>query len=268
MKVVATAGLVPSSFRTLPCFNVTRAASIADAIKAVGQAERPAFLAGGTDLPAQFNEGFIPSDLIDLSRIDDLRKVTLANNAIEIGATVTHAAGSTDLLVCKHLPSLASAWARIANVRIRFSATLGGNLMARRTRYEGAILLSALQARLRLQSAAGETEIPVEDVWTKRVPSAALLTHIIIPLRNNIRLDYARDLRPIMTQAVGLDDSRTGRIVTATEYAVPCVRLLKAANREAVQGDLDLADPVTSAGYLRSASDALLVRQLERMRMQ
>jgi carbon-monoxide dehydrogenase medium subunit len=263
MKLVAAAGLIPSSFRTLPPFGLVRAATVAEAVRALADSKDPAVLSGGTDLPARFNEGFTPTDLIDLSRIAELRQVTLAAESLEIGATVTHAGGSAHPLVLKHLPSLAHAWSRIANVRIRFSATLGGNLMARRTRYEGAILLSALGARLRFATADGTSEFPVEAIWTPHIPSAALLTSIVIPLRDALTLDYARELRPIMTQAVALDATGAGRIVTATEHAVPCVRPLKAS---VAHGELELADPVTSTAYLRRVSDVLLGRQLERMR--
>lgn len=260
---VPTAGYIATSFRTLQRFNVLRAASVAEAVSALDASERPAVLAGGTDLPAGFNEGFSPSDLIDISRIDALRQVKLTRNAIEIGATVTHAFGSASPLIREHLPSFAGAWARIANIRVRLSATLGGNLMARRTRYEGSILLSALGARARLQSAAGEAEFAVEDLWTAQLPRAALLTTIVIPLRKGLRLDYARDLRPIMTQAVAIDGERAGRVVTATEYVVPCVR---AVNGDAADGDIGFDDPVTSLAYIKQVGATLLGRQLERLK--
>lgn len=265
MKFVPAAGFIPTSFRTLPRFNVVRAATADEAISVLDGSERPAVLAGGTDLPARFNEGFSPSDLIDVSRVEALRQIKRAGNAIEIGATVTHAAGCSHPVIREHLPSFAHAWARIANVRIRLSATIGGNLMARRTRYEGAILLSALGARMRLQSAAGETELAVEDMWTASLPHGALLTAIVIPLRKGLRLDYARDLRPIMTQAVVLEDNAPGRVVTATEYIVPRVRPLDAKNKAVGILD-DLTDPVTGAAYIRKVSDTLLGRQIERMR--
>jgi carbon-monoxide dehydrogenase medium subunit len=166
-------------------------------------------------------------------------------------------------LVAQHLPSLAHPWSRIANVRIRFSATLGGNLMARRTRYEGAILLTALGARMRLRWAAGETEIPVQDLWTADLPRAALLTTVVIPLRRGLRLDYARELRPIMTQAV--EDNAPGRVVTATEYVIPRLRRLNSVDAASVEGEIALDDPVTSTAYLARVSQTLLERQLKRM---
>ena len=265
MKFVPAAGLIATSFRTLPRFRLVRATGIAEAVAALDASDNPAVLAGGTDLPARFNEGFAPSELIDLSRIAALREIRIAGNAIEIGAMVAHAQGCAHPLVQHHLASLARAWSRIANVRIRFSATLGGNLMARRTRYEGAILLSALGARLRLHSVKGETEIPVEDIWTAELPRGVLLSHIVIPLRKGLRLDYARELRPIMTQAVAIEDDAPGRVVTATEHVIPCLRMLNGRDAASAAGEIELDDPVTSAAYLKRVSATLLERQLNHL---
>jgi hypothetical protein len=90
-----------------------------------------------------------------------------------------------------------------------------------------------------------------------------LLTTIVIPLRKGLRMDYARDLRPIMTQAVVLEDDAPGRVVTATEFIVPRIRALK---DDTADGALDAVDPVTSTTYIAKVSDTLLARQLERMR--
>lgn len=248
----------------MPRFKLLRAQTVADAVAAMGDAQTPAVLAGGTDLPARFNEGFMPSELIDISRIEELRQVKFEGGALEIGATVTHAVGSAHPLIARYLPSLGASWRRIANIRIRLSATIGGNIMARRTRYEGAILLSALGARLRFESKGGIREIPVENNWSTD-PKRELLTAIVIPLRNGLRMDYARDLRPIMTQAVAIEDGAPGRVVTATEFIVPRIRVLKG---DKADGVLEAADPVTSTAYIGKASEMLLSRQLERMRRQ
>ena len=243
--------------------------TIAEAVAAIADNEAPAVLAGGTDLPARFNEGFCPSTLVDISRIEELQKVTLTNGTIRIGAAVTHAAGCAHPLVREKLPSFARAWSRIANVRIRFSATLGGNLMALRTRYEGSILLSALGARVRLQSSSGELECAVNDLWTLTQPKHALLTVIEIPLRKGLRLDYERDLRPIMTQAVAVDDDGPGQVVTATEHVIPNVRTLSnPMDANSVQGEIEFNDPVTRTSYIRQVSPTLLGRQLDRIRNQ
>jgi hypothetical protein len=125
--------------------------------------------------------------------------------------------------------------------------------------------LTALGARLRLRSAAGELDLPVEKIWNG-IASSALLTAIAIPLRRGLRLDYARELRPIMTQAIGRDDAGRGRIVTATEHVRPRLRELTDGKVVAGGAAFDFDDPITGAAYLRRVSDTLLARQLERMK--
>lgn len=260
MKHVTTAGYVPTSFRTLPRFRLVRARTIDEAVAALSEATNPAVLAGGTDLPARFNEGFTPSDLIDISRLDALRQIEVRDGALHIGATVTHAAGSTHFDIQRLIPGFAAAWTRIANVRIRLSATLGGNLMARRARYEGAILLAALDARLRFVSIAGETEVPISAfIPGAAIPRHALLTLIIIPLRPGLSLDYDRSLRPIVTQAVATDATGQVKVVTATEHVMPQIETATQLTQ------LRFADPVTSDAYLNRVRATLLARQLQRL---
>jgi FAD binding domain in molybdopterin dehydrogenase len=81
VKFVPTAGFIATSFRTLPRFHVVRALTVADAVSALHNSEEPAVLAGGTDLPARFNEGFFPSDLIDVSHVDELRSANAVSSA-------------------------------------------------------------------------------------------------------------------------------------------------------------------------------------------
>ena len=268
MRYFAGSGLSATSFRTVPRFRLIQAVNVDEAVSALAAAERPAVLAGGTDLPARFNEGFAPSDVIDIARLEPLREVRVDHQQLVIGAAVTHAVGCDHPLVRRHIPGFGEAWARIANVRIRLSATLGGNLMARRTRYEGAILMAALDAQLRFQTTMGEVQIRSSDLFNvEALPKRALLTAIVIPLRPGLRLDYDRSLRPVVTQAVAIDASRRTTLVTATEYAVPRTRVLHGS----VQG-LELLQPVhfdddrvTDGTYLNRVRNVLFARQLQRL---
>lgn len=264
MQVLDGGGYIASSFRTLPRFKAVRATSVAEAVRALDEAERPAVLAGGTDLPARFNEGFQPTHLIDISRIADLRRIAVENDLLLIGAAVTHAAGAGNPDVQRSIPGFAAAWARIANVRIRLSATLGGNVMALRTRYEGAILLTCLGARLRFATASGQAELPIESIWSGEAQKR-LLTHIVIPLRRGLRLDYERSLRPIMTQAISIDAEGNGRVVTATEYIVPRVSAIMKGATDATFASAGCGDPVTSDAYVNRVARVFAARQLARL---
>ena len=262
MRLVEKAGLIACSFRTLPPFKLVRAATVREAVSALASAERAAVLAGGTDLPARFNDGFSPSHLIVISGISLLHSIAVVDGALEIGAAVTHADGSRHPLVKQNLSGFATAWSRIANVRVRFSATLGGNVMARRARYEGALLLTALGATLRFATTNGDIDLPAQQIWNTELPREALLTTIRIPLGPSLRFEYDRGLRPILTQAVAVDDAGLHCIVTGTEHVQPRVRT---ASDDGRLEPTTFSDPVTSDDYLNRVSEVLLVRQMGRL---
>lgn len=142
-------GWVPLTHRSLPRVRLLEPGTAAEAVAAhTGEGPDARYHCGGTDLAAQFREGLAPSALVHLGGVDGLRTVDHAEDGLHLGAGVDHATGSTHPEVTRLLPGFAEGWGRIATVRIRFTATLGGNLMARRTRYEMPIMLRALGARL------------------------------------------------------------------------------------------------------------------------
>jgi aerobic carbon-monoxide dehydrogenase medium subunit len=201
MRLVDDCGYIATSFRTLMPCRGHRPQSVDDAIAISAAAHVPCVIAGGSDLPAQFNAGFAPTDLIDVGGIREFKTLDQEAGGLVIGACVTHYEGAARPLVREYASGFAAAWGKIANVRVRFSATIGGNLMARRTRYECLILLSALEANARLRGPAGTFELPVEKLWSATLPKGTLLTAVGLPARNRLRFDYERSLRPIMTQA-------------------------------------------------------------------
>lgn len=249
-------GWIATSMRTLDAMRVYRPATVRDAVAELSRAVPPTVVAGGTDLVAQFNEGLVPHDLLALRDIEALRRIAVIDGRLHIGSCVTHDAGSRSNAVRDAVPGFASAWGRIANARVRLTATLGGNVMARRTRYELPILLEALGAAMHFEG--------------------ALLTEVTIPLTGLIAFDYDRTLRPVMTQAVALrragDGGVTLRAAVGTEAVAPhaLVAVLAGDPRRAA-GDAyaslpdAFADAYTSNAYLRRAGCAILERQLKRL---
>ena len=184
----------------------------------------------------------------------------------------------------------AAAWSSIANPRIRFTGTLGGNLMAGRPRYEGAVLLSAAQARLEFASLTGVQTIQVPDLSSSLLQSSApafqqprLLTHIHLPTTDLVSYFYERSMRPLMTLAAALrlrGDGLQLCVAVATEYLKPALLLLPlrayaladvARQARAIALDAfaqlpaDFADPVITCDCARAAGTALLARRLERL---
>lgn len=276
MYEVAQAGLIAASYRDVPPFPVVAPGSVDDAVAAMADAEAPVPYAGGTDLCGAVREGKPIGTLIWLKRLDELRGVRAEDGALSIGALTTHAEGAASDATAA-VPGLAEAWSKLGKMRIRLSGTAGGNLMARHTRYEMSILLTALGGTAHFASAAGEAGLTPAEIWDRAEPPRSLLTRLSIPLAAGLRLDYDRSLRPMMTQALALwrdgAGRARGRAVIATEYLRPFAIDFDLAGTDAkgiaaaafAALPAGFADPASGNAWLRRAGAAILARQLVRM---
>ena len=283
MRNVATAGLVPTSARSLPPLLLHQPRSVAEVLAALRNSAQPVLLAGGTDLVAAFNEGLPVRELVSLAGVAELKDVHVSATEIHIGAGVCHAAGSSHAALRERLPGLAQAWARIANPRIRFHATLGGNLMALRPRYEASLLLSAARAKLVFAAQGGTVVLSPAQLWQGLAPPLALLTHIVLPTQGLLAFVHERSLRPLLTLAAALRQGTQGLVLNcavATEYLPPMLLELElpGLHREDLAHQAtriadavfallpaDFQDAVVTPHYARSAGAALLARTLPKM---
>jgi carbon-monoxide dehydrogenase medium subunit len=265
-------GWVAASQYALPPFRLHRPPHIAEAASLIAAGAVP--MAGGTDLVAQLREGLAIADLVDLAAVPGLTGISREGEALRIGAATTHAEGAADPLLRSLLPGLAEAWGRIATARVRFLGTIGGNVMAGRARYEGRLLFGTAGAWLRF--ADGGT-MPVADLRLA-APPHRLLTDILIPQVRRRRFHYRRELRPMVTLALCLQQEGSGGFSgcagIATERLPPLFLALpplrdpageaRAAAAEAFAAlPGDFADAMSGHAWLRTAGQALLVRALE-----
>ena len=280
MQLVSAAGLVATSARSLAPFKLYQPGTVGEALAALAAADHPVLLAGGTDLVACFNEGLNPGAIVDLARVEELRGIGADSHMLDIGAGVTHGIGCTHAAVRSRAPGFAKAWVRIANPRIRFTATLGGNLMARRVRYEGSLLLTAAQAQLRFATAGGAVTLTPQDLWDGRAPARSLLTCIALNTADLVWYGYERSMRPLITLASCLRRRSGGLQLTCavgTEYLRPVALKLDLAQSDLAavaraardiadqaftQVSASFKDPVATHAYAKAAGGTLLARQL------
>jgi carbon-monoxide dehydrogenase medium subunit len=123
-------------------------------------------MAGGTDLIVQLKRGEHRADLlVDITGINELKKIEEKDGWIRIGAGVTHAEVAKSPLIQREAKALAKGCGHIGSPQIRNMATLVGNVISAQPAGDGAIPLMALEAELRAVSKNGERWITLEKAY-------------------------------------------------------------------------------------------------------
>ena len=122
-------------------------------------------LAGGTDVIAQMNAGFVEPDLIvDIKRLHGFREITAENGGYRIGAAVPCAE------MCEH-PGLKALWpgvveaaALIGSTQIQGRATIAGNICNGSPAADSVPALVAADAVATIVGAGGRRELAVAAI--------------------------------------------------------------------------------------------------------
>ena len=143
--------------------------------------------AGGTELLLAMKHDLLRyQHLVDVKTIPELNKIELNNGALIIGSTATHRAIERCAVVRENLPVFADMETNVANVRVRASGTLGGNLCFAEPHSDPATLLTALGATAHVQGKSGVRTLPVEKLITGAYETSLaddeLLIGVEIPL--------------------------------------------------------------------------------------
>ena len=149
-----------------------------------GEDARP--IAGGTAMVNLLKQNLVYADhLVGLGQVPGLRGITRSNGDLRIGALTRHREVERSADVAEAAPLLQEAYSRVATVRIRNMATVGGGLTHADPAQDPPPALMALGARAVLASSGGTRELPVEDLFVDYYETALqpgeLLTEVIVP---------------------------------------------------------------------------------------
>ena len=149
-----------------------------------GEDARP--IAGGTAMVNLLKQNLVYADhLVGLGKVPGLRGITRSNGDLRIGALTRHREVERSADVAEAAPLLQEAYSRVATVRIRNMATVGGGLTHADPAQDPPPALMTLGARAVLASPGGTRELPVEDLFVDYYETALqpgeLLTEVIVP---------------------------------------------------------------------------------------
>ena len=160
---------------------------LADALAALAE-QRLTVLAGGTDFyPARVGKP-VDDDILDITRIADLRGIRDQGNVFRIGAAVTWSE-----LIAAPLPpqfdALKAAAREVGGEQIQNAGTIAGNLCNASPAADGIPPLMALGAQVELASASAKRRVALTDFvfgnrQTVRQPHE-LVTAVIVPKWRN-----------------------------------------------------------------------------------
>jgi len=170
-----------------PDFSYYEALSIEDAIKFKCNDDESVFLAGGQSLiPALNMRLSSPSCLIDISKINELKNISIDNHFISIGASVTHSEVLQNKIILEYLPILTNVLKMVAHPAIRNKGTHGGSIAYGDPAAELPAFAVALNAEITLVGLKGTRTVSANDfyygLFETEIKDDEILTNIKYPL--------------------------------------------------------------------------------------
>ena len=158
-------------------------------------------MAGGTALVLLMQQGLVqPGHVVGLRDVSELQGIRrLDDGGLEIRALTTHRQAERSSDVQAYCPALAETFARVATVRIRNQATVGGNLAHADPAQDPPPMLIALGAQAVVASRQGQRRIPLDEFFvdyfeTALLPGEVLVAVELPPLAPGTRVTYKKFL--------------------------------------------------------------------------
>jgi CO/xanthine dehydrogenase FAD-binding subunit len=137
--------------------------------------------------------GPIPDRMLDLSRLEELRGISLEQGALVLGARTTYTEIRRSTVCREHLPALVEAAATIGAAQIQNRGTLGGNIANASPAGDTLPVLLAADALILVGGQRGEREMPAADFFVEYRKTALAPDELILQVR--VPLPRGRSLR-------------------------------------------------------------------------
>jgi aerobic carbon-monoxide dehydrogenase medium subunit len=173
--------------------------SLDDAIGVLqARGEDARVIAGGTAMTILLRQGLVrPAALVSLGGIAGLNGIERTDGELHIGALVTHRQVELSPVVRESVPVVADTFAKVANVRVRHAATVGGVLAEADYASDPPAVLLALDAQVDVQGPGGQRTIPIKDFfqgfYETSLQPGEIVTRVRVPVpRTGTRAVYEK----------------------------------------------------------------------------
>ncbi|HYJ16547.1 MAG TPA: FAD binding domain-containing protein [Candidatus Limnocylindria bacterium] len=161
--------------------------SVREASQALAEfGDKAKLYAGGAELLLLLRNGLIDAEiLIDVKKIERLRRLDLRNGTLHVGACLTHHELATNAAIRERAPSFAYAESQVANIRVRNQGSLGGNLAFNDPHSDPGTVLLVHNASVTIGNAKGERRLALDDffvdMYATALEAGELLLEVEIP---------------------------------------------------------------------------------------
>src|SRR4030042_2873868 len=278
----------------IPSFNYKTPETLVEACDLLwAYGGRAKIIAGGTDLVIGLRNGdHQPQCLIDITKIEELRRIGERDGTVSIGAAVTHSEIVSSPLIKKYGNVLSDAASEIGSPQIRNLGTIGGNIVNASPAAATLPPLLVLAATGKVASQEGEREVPVAQLIkgpyeTTLQPHEILVTITFKKLPKNMKGCFVRLARReamaiarmsvallIQMQEGQVKDIRIApgavlptpqRLEEVEEFLkgrFPDVELLRVASRKVSETMISRSGRRPSTSYKAPVVEALFVRAM------
>ena len=164
-----------------PAFDYVRAHSVEEALAILTEhGDAAKIIAGGQSLVPALNMRLLaPELLVDISKIDDLRGISVQDGRVKIGALTRHVDLQRSDEIRRHAPLLSQAIDHVGHAAVRNRGTIGGSIANADPASELPACIVALQATVTIAGPDGTRAVAADDFFTGLYETALGLDEIL-----------------------------------------------------------------------------------------
>jgi carbon-monoxide dehydrogenase medium subunit len=205
---------------SLPRISVSIPSSLAEAVEILGREKDVAVIAGGTHVIHTLLENRTPiRKFVDISRLDELKKIHVDGGRARVGALVTHSELAEKMM--NEIRAFKSFMQKYSAPTIANIATVGGSVMLKKSSEDLIPILLTLDAELTFADGGGVKKVSLDEYLRSHTPSNTILTEISFNVRGGCVFDklwLGVSRNPLISVAAyveGVDRVRLARVAVS-----------------------------------------------------